>query len=198
MTARLKRKAAIMIVVELIFLSLVGVLLTNMQTDLSLNDQRDNIAEKLDEMDELIAAGRVHPSLVIGVPVGFVHVLGVEITEAFDEENHGKVGSAAFMYQNGVLTGYSRANMQLLTDLLDVDNVIILDKSGHALAQSGDSPADFTRSRYNQLRTVTLNYENLVGMYFARRAHKLDEWHVFCAWAEELPYFKTLFIENDA
>ena len=36
------------------------------------------------------------------------------------------------------------------------------------------------------------------NMYFARRHHKLDEWHVFCAWAEELPYFKTLFIENDA
>lgn len=35
-----------MIVVELIFLSLVGVLLTNMQTSLSLDDQRDNIAEK--------------------------------------------------------------------------------------------------------------------------------------------------------
>ena len=56
MTARLKRKAATMIVVELIFLSLVGVLLTNMQTDLSLDDQRDNIAEKLEEMDELVAA----------------------------------------------------------------------------------------------------------------------------------------------
>ena len=48
MTARRKRKAAIMIVVELIFLSLVGVLLTNMKTDLSLNDQRDKIAEKID------------------------------------------------------------------------------------------------------------------------------------------------------
>ena len=110
MTARLKRKAAIMIVVELIFLSLVGVLLTNMQTDLSLNDQRDNIAEKLDEMDELIAAADAS---------------GVEITESFDEENRGKVGSASFMYQNGVLTGYSRANMQLLTDLLDVDLSLI-------------------------------------------------------------------------
>ena len=44
MTARLKRKAAIMIVVELIVLSLVGVLLTKMQTDLSLNDQRDNLS----------------------------------------------------------------------------------------------------------------------------------------------------------
>ena len=44
--------------------------------------------------------------------------------------------------------------MQLLAGLLDVDNVIILDKAGRALAQSGDSPADFTRSRFNQLRTV--------------------------------------------
>ena len=139
MTARLKRKAAIMIVVELIFLSLVGVLLTNMQTDLSLNDQRDNIAEKLDEMDELIAAADAS---------------GVEITEAFDEENRGKVGSAAFMYQNGVLSGYTRANMQLLASLLDVDNVLILDGQGHALAQAASSPADFTRSRFNQLRTV--------------------------------------------
>ena len=41
---------------------------------------------------------------------------------------------------------------------------------------------------YNQLRTVTLNYENLVGMYFARRTHKLDEWHVLCDWVKTLPY----------
>lgn len=53
-------------------------------------------------------------------------------------------------------------------------------------------------SSYNQMRTCTMNYENIANMYFARRHHKLDEWHVFCAWAEKLPYFKTLFIENDA
>ena len=53
-------------------------------------------------------------------------------------------------------------------------------------------------SSYNQMRTCTMNYENIANMYFARCHHKLDEWHVFCAWAEELPYFKTLFIENDA
>ncbi|MBO1680508.1 hypothetical protein [Bittarella massiliensis (ex Durand et al. 2017)] len=41
---------------------------------------------------------------------------------------------------------------------------------------------------YNQLRTVTLNYENLVGMYFARRSHKLDEWHLLCDWIKSLPY----------
>ena len=35
----------------------------------------------------------------------------------------------------------------------------------------------FLPSSYNQMRTVTMNYENLTGMYFARRSHKLDEWH---------------------
>ena len=43
-------------------------------------------------------------------------------------------------------------------------------------------------SSYNQMRTVTMNYENLVNMYFARRDHKLDEWHVFCDWIMTLPY----------
>ena len=45
---------------------------------------------------------------------------------------------------------------------------------------------------YNQLRTVTLNYENLVGMYFARRTHKLDEWHVLCDWVKTLPYMADI------
>jgi hypothetical protein len=43
---------------------------------------------------------------------------------------------------------------------------------------------------YNQMRTCTLNYEVLMNQYFARRNHKLTEWREFCAWAEELPYFK--------
>ena len=43
---------------------------------------------------------------------------------------------------------------------------------------------------FNQMRTCTLNYEVLLNQYFARRNHKLTEWREFCAWAEELPYFK--------
>lgn len=49
-------------------------------------------------------------------------------------------------------------------------------------------------SSYNQMRTVTMNYENLVGMYYARRAHKLDEWHKYCDWVLNLPYFKEFFV----
>lgn len=47
-------------------------------------------------------------------------------------------------------------------------------------------------SSYNQTRTCTMNYENLINMYYARRNHKLTEWREFCAWAEELAFFRTI------
>ena len=46
-------------------------------------------------------------------------------------------------------------------------------------------------SSYNQLRTIDLNYEVLLNIYFARKNHKLDEWSGekgFCKWIEKLPY----------
>ena len=51
-------------------------------------------------------------------------------------------------------------------------------------------------SSYNQMRTCTLNYETLANIYFARRSHKLEEWHTYCDWALELPYFKTLIADT--
>lgn len=52
-------------------------------------------------------------------------------------------------------------------------------------------------SSYNQMRTVTLNYEVLTNMYYARRNHKLAEWHTFCEWIESLPYAKELICIHD-
>ncbi len=48
-------------------------------------------------------------------------------------------------------------------------------------------------SSYNQKRTVMLNYEVLAGIYPMRRNHKLDEWHDFCRWIEELPYSEIIY-----
>ena len=50
-------------------------------------------------------------------------------------------------------------------------------------------------SSYNQKRTVQLNYQVLKSMYFARRNHKLDEWHTLCDWMLELPYFKEICVD---
>ena len=52
-------------------------------------------------------------------------------------------------------------------------------------------------SSYNQRRTVQLNYQVLKSMYFARKDHKLDEWHTFCDWIETLPYFKEICLGGE-
>ena len=51
---------------------------------------------------------------------------------------------------------------------------------------------------YEQLRTCTFNYETLVHIYFARRDHKLEEWHRFCDWILELPYARELILGEEA
>ena len=45
-------------------------------------------------------------------------------------------------------------------------------------------------SSFNQMRTIDLNYENLLSIYRQRKGHKLDEWREFCKWIETLPYMK--------
>ena len=50
---------------------------------------------------------------------------------------------------------------------------------------------------YHQMRTCSLNYENLIGIYHSRKDHKLEEWHVFCDWVKELPYFAEIFSLTD-
>lgn len=50
---------------------------------------------------------------------------------------------------------------------------------------------------YNQKRTLMLNYETLSAIYRQRRNHKLDEWHTFCAWIEELPYSEIITLKED-
>ena len=47
-------------------------------------------------------------------------------------------------------------------------------------------------SSYNQRRTIMLNYEVLTNIYKSRRNHKLDEWHTFCDWIEDLPYSELI------
>lgn len=49
-------------------------------------------------------------------------------------------------------------------------------------------------SSYNQMRTVSMNYENLINIYYARKNHKLAEWHTFCDWIASLPYASELIL----
>lgn len=45
---------------------------------------------------------------------------------------------------------------------------------------------------FNQKRTWSANYQVLRNIYFARRNHKLSEWHDFCNEIKKLPYSEQL------
>ena len=47
-------------------------------------------------------------------------------------------------------------------------------------------------SSYNQRYTWQANYAVLRNIYRARKNHRLDEWHTFCEWIEDLPYSELM------
>lgn len=83
-------------------------------------------------------------------------------------------------------TKYSLRNIVLhLNGLREIylheDDLIIKKKYWYSIIQ-------LLPSSYNQLRTVTMSYENLRNVYEQRKNHKLDEWRDFCSTIELLPY----------
>ena len=47
-------------------------------------------------------------------------------------------------------------------------------------------------SSYNQRRTVTMTYENVMNMLDYREGHKLDEWREFCEILRALPHVEVI------
>lgn len=47
-------------------------------------------------------------------------------------------------------------------------------------------------SSFNQRRTVTMNYENVVAIIKQRSGHKLDEWREMVKVLKELPYIRAI------
>ena len=53
-------------------------------------------------------------------------------------------------------------------------------------------------SSFDQMRTVSMNYEVLINIYYARKTHKLAEWHTLCQEIEKLPYAdKLIMVKKD-
>ena len=52
-------------------------------------------------------------------------------------------------------------------------------------------------SSFNQMRTVSMNYEVLINIYYARRTHKLPEWHTLCDIIKEMPYADKLILVKE-
>ena len=100
-----------------------------------------------------------------------------------DDFSHDRLDAAGLAVLDGVVA-YLEAERQKF--LSDTEN-----------RQAWHNMIQLLPSSYNQMRTVTMNYENLIGMYYARKNHKLAEWHTLCDWILSLPYASDLILVKE-
>lgn len=139
MSKQLKKKLAGMILVEILFIFLLGGFLFSLQTSLSIANQDVSNREKLDQIECLLQNLDDEKK---------------QTYDSYDEVYSSKARSIAFMARKQSDFSYTDAKMRELSKLMQVDNVMILDAQGHILAGAYGHDTDFTVSRYNQLRTV--------------------------------------------
>ena len=123
------------------------------------------------------------PGLSVALILAELHSLALKIhAKAFEREDF----SCDRLDEGGL------AALDALIAYLESERVKFCeDKSNR---QSWHNMIQLLPSSYNQMRTVTLNYENLINIYYARKGHKLAEWHTLCAWIESLPYAKDIIL----
>ena len=87
-------------------------------------------------------------------------------------------------FSDELLQGGSVDTLNDIIDDLNFNRQMFLDTGAR---EFWDSIIQILPTSYNQRRTVALNYEVLRNIYFARRNHKLAEWHTLCDWILTLP-----------
>lgn len=87
------------------------------------------------------------------------------------------------------LVGKSIAALQNVLDVMNLEREHYLD------AKDKDcwwQMIQLLPSSYNQRRTVSMTYENVMNMLDYREGHKLDEWREFCKILKQLPYVEEI------
>jgi hypothetical protein len=92
-----------------------------------------------------------------------------------------------FSYEDMSDSGYE--TLSNIIDALNMARNIYLDKKDK---QYWFDMIKLLPECYNQKRTITMNYENILSICKQRKGHKLKEWEEFIKWSETLPYAKYL------
>lgn len=103
-----------------------------------------------------------------------------------------KIHAKEFELEDFSTEHLSPLSLSALRNLIDVMN---LEREHYIACKDKDcwwQMIQLLPTSYNQKRTVTMTYENLLNMLEYRRGHKLDEWRMFCDWILTLPYGSLL------
>ncbi len=132
-------KIALVIIVAVVSMVVMAILLSTMQTNLYLESYTQEIEEEFEGLPEAIDSADSETEWS---------------TSTFDETYQSLAQSIAFIANNNVGYEATHAKMLEYQDLLDVDNILVVRRDGTVVAQAQQTQADYSSSRFNQLRTV--------------------------------------------
>lgn len=139
MTKELRRKKKLLLTVSVVCIILLGAFLTVMQTRLSISSQRENTKENIMQIEPLVEKA---------------YATAEQNQISYDEVYQSKAETVAYMANKDSRFAESSYYLKDLASRMNVDDIILLDREGNQIAASGSVSVDFTRTRYNQLRTV--------------------------------------------
>ena len=139
MSRKLKVKIAALVLVAAASMAVMGVLLSTMQTDLSLDGYTQEMRQEGAALPDVLAEADEDVR---------------QNTDVYDAIFQSKAQSIAFMANNDAGFEATDAKMVEYQDLLGVDNVLVVDRDGTVVASAQDTMANFAYARFNQLRTV--------------------------------------------
>ncbi|MBC5582815.1 mechanosensitive ion channel [Eggerthella guodeyinii] len=139
MSTKLKVKIVVLIAVAAVSMAVMGVVLSTMQNDLSLDGYTSEMKLEADALPELLESAQESVD---------------QNTVTYDEIFQSKAESVAFMANNNAGFEATDAKMAEYKDLLGVDNVMVVGRDGSLIAKAQDTLANFAYPRFNQLRTV--------------------------------------------
>ncbi len=144
MSKGLTVKIGVLVAVVLASMLAMGVLLSGMQSNLTRASYTEEIDYEEESLPELLEQADAET---------------VENTAQFDAIYQSKAASVAFMAQNDTGFEATDAKMVEYQELLAVDNIMVVTREGQIVARAADTKADFTRTRFNRLRTTFDTHE---------------------------------------
>lgn len=158
-------------------------------------------------MEKLVSAGTDHSKFMRMITVTVDIVAPLYWWKEFDTYKVGTVANSCStmhkIHENPLtLDDFSHEHLDDLS-LKWLDEVIVLlnaARESYTLCKKKSfwwQMIQLLPASFNQRRTVQLNYAVLRNIYKARHNHKLDEWHTFCDWIEDLPHSELITTDKN-
>ncbi|WP_428379793.1 mechanosensitive ion channel domain-containing protein [Olsenella sp. Marseille-QA0557] len=144
MSQKLKHKIVLLTLVVIVAALISGFLLYRLQLNLTLASYEEEMSQKAESLTEILETASNEAA---------------ESKKTFDEIYQSKAESVSFMAQNDAGFEATDAKMDELKQLLEVDNILVVQRDGTIIAEAEKTQADFSSARFNYLRKCFSTHE---------------------------------------